>query len=371
MSYDLFHVFFYLKKNHVFYLFMLFELILCFTLILIGFDENYTYHERKNVFQVDVNAELISLSNENWFLSDIDFRDTQDSLKVYDMIFGQVYHVDFIDEDGKINNIKIVEANSHFFEIYFGFNAKPNQAYLSDSLSQNISPSDIFLDANISIEKEEEIKWDSKTYELILLKNYPNKIIPTTQFESGDIDIENALFIPIPEAGENLPIYGFLKMKKDNISIRILKELSNILNIKLSSSDLLADFEKGAESQTAFVRLFNWVAWIALFVVIFGGTAMFFLFIENRRKNLKIQHFFGASIGRLRCQIFIELLVVFFVATVISTIIRHIVEPSISSAYYEIQPSLTSFVILIILNILLSYCITVFSTGNSTWELRS
>lgn len=374
MLYDLSIVWFHLKKNIFFYLFLICELVLCFSMILIGMDENQTFHDRQQIYRAYQEKDLISLTNDSWFMEKLDLSTNQKVLTKKGILLGQVYPIEWTNNRGSIDSAQVLVANDRFFRQYFHQVPKQGLAYCSLALRNKLKEARQFLDSQTRWLTQEILQWNEQKWSVHSINELNPKTtlksIPTSPFESGDLSMERTVFVLMPDRMQIQPIFGFIKVPREQMTSRLLAEVSTMVEEKLHASDLHADFEKGANSQSAFVRLFGWIAWIALLVIDFGTSAVILLFMNQRHKMLRIQHIFGATRLRLRLQLFIELCIVMVVSFIVALFLRWISEPAFSSVYYLIHPSVIATLSGIMLAFVLCIFITLFSSTNMEWKRK-
>ena len=362
MLYDFFHIFYNIRKNCYFYLFLILELLLCISLIIIGNDENKSYNKRKEIYEIEEKLGLESLLNDSYFLTDINLRNHMSQIENKGLIYAEVFHVDYISKDGKVNNVQLVSASSSFFKKYFNISAQNNRAYITEKCKSRLENISSLLSNDLEIDDSSNLILDNKTYTTNVI-DYKYDI-PTSQFESGDINIDQSIFIKISGEEKGRCDFSLIKTSKGSNTSEIAKKISSILGIDLYAYNLLAEFENGAISQAAYVRLFSWVAIVSFFVVSIGTSAMVLLFMENRKNNLRIFHTLGASLSRIRMQIFIELVLIYLVGIGFSLIAAYLLREKLSSPYYLIRFDISSLIIIFMLTFTILLFITAISTSN-------
>lgn len=346
--YDLFHVKLNIFKNWKFYLLLLCQLVLCFTLILIGFDDNIKHQQRLNIYTLENQKQLVTLNTKSYM-----FR-VNNINQIFDLdnvLAGSIYYFNYLDSNNNFQMIKVVQANQQFFKEYFDFIPENNYYYLYQNHN---------IDTNQIVIPNMELK----------LFNTNNLIIPLNQFESGDINLFNTIFlVNNPNLQLDL-INNFIKVKDGNVTNQELNQLSQQLNIDLQAYDLLAEFNKGSDSQSAFVRLFSFVSTIALIIVIFGTGAAILVFVSRRRHKNKIQYLLGASKNRLLFQLFLEIFIIMLLALMMSILLTIILEPLLSSVYYLIEFKVINCLKLLIICCLFSFIITLLSSFGFSSNIR-
>ena len=335
--YDLFHVKLNILKNWKFYFLLFCQLVLCFTLILIGFDENIKHQQRMDIYALENQKQLVTLNTNNYMFK------VNNIIQIFDddsLLVGSVYYFNFLDSNNKFQTIKIVQANQQFYKEYFNFIPENNYYYLYKNHDIDIKQID-FLDLKLKLFETNNIN------------------IPLNQFENGDINLINTIFlVNNPNLQLDL-INNFIKIKDDNVTKYKMDQLSQQLNIDLKAYDLLAEFNKGSDSQSAFVRLFNFVSIIALIIVIFGTGAAILVFVSKRRNKNKIQYLLGASKNRLLFQLFLEIFIIMLIALIMSILLAIILEPLLSSVYYLIEFKTINCLKLLLICCVFSFIITI------------
>ena len=362
MLYDFFHIFYNIRKNFYFYLFLILELLLCISLIIIGNDENKSYNKRQEIYEKEEELGLESLLNDSYFLTDINLRNHMSQLENKGLIYAEVLYVDYISKDGKVNNFQLVRASSSFFKKYFNISAQNNRAYTTEKCKGRLENISSLLSNDLEIDDSSNLILENKTYTNNVM-DYKYDI-PTSQFESGDINIDQAIFIKISGEEKGRCDFSLIKTSMGSNTSEIAKKISAILGIDLYAYNLLAEFENGATSQAAYVRLFSWVAIISFFVISIGTSAMVLLFMDNRKNNLRIFHILGASLSRIRMQIFIELVLIYLVGIGFSFIAAYLLREKLSSPYYLIRFDISSLIMIVVLTCTILLFITAISTLN-------
>lgn len=362
MLYDFFHIFYNIRKNCCFYLFLILELLLCISLIIIGNDENKSYNKRKEIYEIEEELGLESLLNDSYFLTDINVRNHMSQLENDGLIYAEVFHVDYISKDGKVNNVQLVSASSSFFKKYFNISAQNNRAYITEKCKGRLENISSLLSNDLEIDDSSNLILENKTYTNNVI-DYKYDI-PASQFESGDINIDQSIFIKISGEEKGRCDFSLIKTSRGSNTSEIAKKISAILGIDLYANNLLAEFENGAISQAAYVRLFSWVAIVSFSVISIGTSAMVLLFMENRKNNLRIFHILGASLSRIRMQIFIELVLIYLVGIGFSFIAAYLLREKLSSPYYLIRFDISSLIIIFMLTFTILLFITAISTSN-------
>lgn len=362
MLYDFFHIFYNIRKNFYFYLFLILELLLCISLIIIGNDENKSYNKRQEIYEKEEELGLESLLNDSYFLTDINLRNHMSRLENKGLIYAEVFHVDYISKDGKVNNFQLVSASSSFFKKYFNISAQNNRAYVTEKCKSRLENISSLLSNDLEIGDGSNLILENKTYTTNVIDYKYN--IPTSQFESGDLNIDKSIFIKISGEEMGRCDFSFIKTDMGAKTSDIFKKTSTNLDIDLNSYNLLAEFENGATSQAAYVRLFSWVAIISFSVISIGTSAMVLLFMDNRKNNLRIFHILGASLSRIRMQIFIELALIYLLGIGFSFIAAYLLREKLSSPYYLIRFDISSLIMIVVLTCTLLLFITAISTLN-------
>lgn len=374
MLYDFSYILFHWKKNALFYIFLFLELTLCFSMILIGLDENQSYQHRRVIYDNAPEENLISLTNTSWFIDSLNLNKNLKTLNDEQIIFGQIYPIEWINNSGAVKSLKLLVANAPFFRQCFNEVPITGFAYCSSILKQQMEDLKQFLEPEVSWIGKDVLQWYNQSLRIkpiheLGLKNRL-KIIPTSPFESGDILLENTILVFTADQMIASPIYGFMKIAKEQMNPALLTKVSALTGQELHYSNLKADFEKGAESQSAFVRLFGWIAWIALFVILFGTSAMIVIFMDNRRQILRIQNLLGATTLRLRLQIFGELAMTMMLSYIAALLLRWLLDPFFSNVYYLIRPSIIATLSGVGLVFILSVLITLFSSTATKWKRK-
>lgn len=360
--YDLFQIKHNIKKNIVFYLFFFVELILCFTLILIGFDENKAYNKRLEIYEAEDEKNLLSVTDQTLFLVEKSLNRKIRDLEQMQLLFGQVYHGEYFDRNGKLKPFEIVEASESFFKEILHIKPKSDTAYMKadflNSLSENqgVLAEDFKLDKNTIHFGKNVYKIEDKFKD----NNNLDQIIPTSAFETGDIRASNTIFLLIDDKLKSGLNRSVIKTHATNKNYSENK-LSKIFDKKFQTIDLLADFDKGSNNLAADIRLFGWLSSILVSIVIFGTGSMILIFVQQRKRKNTISYFYGASSLRLKTQLFLEIFSVMFLSLIVSIIISFFVEINLKSAYYFIRANVSSSLILLVLCLIISFLITVSS----------
>lgn len=188
------------------------------------------------------------------------------------------------------------------------------------------------------------------------------KQIATSAFEEEDLKMNQTLMVQYPAELPSDPIFSFLKLPQKDYALRTSNQLQNQLNEPLFFNNLYLNFERGGESQFAFVRSLRWISWMAFAVVILGASSIILLFMEERKNELMISYLFGATKMRLNRQLFLELFLVFFLSLALACGVRKFVDRIFSTVYYSIMPDIHNTLLVVIILACLSFIITLFST---------
>ena len=361
MLYDFFHIFYNIRKNFYFYLFLILELLLCISLIIIGNDENKSYNKRQEIYEKEEELGLKSLMDDSYFLANINLRNHISELENKDLIFAEVFRVDYIDKDGKVENFQLVSASDSFFKKYFKNNAQNKKAYVTSKCETSLKNVSNLLSSDLEILDGSNLILGNKKYYTNVIDYKDN--IPTSQFESGDLNIDKSIFIKMSGEEMGRCDFSFIKTDMGAKTSDIVKKTSTNLGIDLNSYNLLAEFENGATSQAAYVRLFSWVAIVSFSVISIGTSAMVLLFMENRKNNLRIFHILGASLSRIRMQIFIELALIYLLGIGFGFIAAYLLREKLSSPYYLIRFDISSLITIFMLTLTVLLFITTISTS--------
>lgn len=362
MLYDFFHIFYNIRKNICFYLFLILELVLCFSLIIIGNDENKSYDNRQEIYEKEEELGLESLLNDSYFLADINIGNHIGELEDNDLIFAEVFRVDYIDKYGKVENFQLVSASASFFKKYFKINVQNKKVYVTSECKTSLENVSKLLSSDLEIADGSNLIFGNKKYTTNVIDYKDN--IPTSQFESGDIDIDKSIFVKFSGEEKERCDFSVLKTSMGSNISEISKKISATLGVDLNAYNLLAEFENGATSQAAYVRLFAWVAIVSFFVISIGTSAMVLLFMDNRKYNLRLFHILGASLSRIRMQIFIEIALIYLVGIGFSFIVASLLRENLSSPYYLIRFDISSLIMIVVLTFTLLLFITAISTSN-------
>ncbi len=354
----------------LFYFLFSLELILCFTLILIGFDENKAYKERQELYTIENQNDLYTLTDESLFMTDLTLYDHINDLNAMNLIYGHVSHGEYFNASGQVASFKIIEASESFFTDILNISPDKHSAYLSQNLSQKVKRNKGMLNDGIRLENDALVLDNLKLNleDLPANKTSYKQAMPTNVFESGDIQINESVFVLMRPSIKGKADQTFLKLKNVPNQPGIEKKLTELLNREVYVTDLLADFERGSNSQAAFVRLFAWISTIAILIIIFGTSSMVLLFVKGRKEKNKIQYFYGASLLRLRIQLFLELFFIMLVSMIVSQVCAVLFESVLSSPYYLIRPQINSFIGLKLFCLVVSFCITIFASRGFEWE---
>lgn len=358
--YDLFHIWTNLRKNMSFYLILFLELVLCFAMMLAGLDEKLIHSERKAMYQSE--DHLVTLTDDTYFLTGMS-GENHSFFKEDAWIYGQILHLNWMTDSGQIETIKLVQANRSFFKECFKAAPSKDDYYADLDLIDHLSEGGQFL-SDPSLSGTDQTINPQKIKAIVL-----RDPIPTSIFEYADLNPERTLFIFPSEPAQTFTHY-FIKLREEKIGEDILQAIEKIVGHPLNPTYLLADFADGSEQLGAYVRLFGWIAIIALLIVIFGSGAMILIFVHQRHEKLNIQYYFGASPARLRRQLFLELFAVFLSALITSIVLCYLIYPHISSAYYTISLHFSSIIILFFVAVCVCLLLTMMSQGRLRYQRR-
>lgn len=362
--YDIFHIFRYIKNNISFYILLTIELIICFTMIIIGIDENEKFEDRLNIYSSLESKDIKYVTDDTNTLYDFKIADYE-SLNESKFVVAQISYADYVSYNN-IETINIVKANKNFFMQYLNLNPKINKGYISIDNNHILSNDLAFLQDSYSL-KNGVLYINNSSFDLSTVNI--NKSIPTSVLEQGDIKPSNTIFL---YSNENLNVeYASTLLCTDQnneIVNNKLEELAKLNNKNLKFVNLKSFFLKGSESQAEFVRLFGWISFICLIVVVLGASGIMILFISKRNSDFRTNYLFGASISRLKRNVFIEIFLICIISVIFSTIISYLIEPRISSVYYTIVLSIKSLVLVMFLSLIVSAFISYISTKNMSFE---
>lgn len=362
--YDVFNILRHIKNNKKFYILLLIELIICFTMIIIGIDEQAAYSKRHNIYNKLEDENVLFITDDSGFLSDFNLNESILDLNDNDFIYGKSSYIDYI-VDNNVDTLKLVYANPKFFKQFLKFNPKEDTVYMSNEVYKKMNSNMFFLDDKYKINGD-IIEINGNEFKAKQIKDID--IIPTSTMEDNDIDPNNSIYIlNNKDLGIQYVQTVLATTSKDNDYI--INKLYDSSNKKLFAKNLKSSFEKGSDSQADFVRLFGWVSYICLIVVFLGTCGVMLLFIEKREKELRIEYLFGARPLRLIINIFFEILIVTIFAVFISVLIAIFIEPKVSSAYYLISFSVKSFLTLLMVSMIMSVLIAMISTKNLKLEV--
>ncbi|MBF0780806.1 MULTISPECIES: FtsX-like permease family protein [unclassified Granulicatella] len=367
--YDLFHIQLNIRKNVLFYLLLLCELVLCLTMCLIGLDEQKSYLERVSVYTQEEDKKLLTLTNQQLFLPGGKLKTDDEVIKRNQVIFGKVSYINYQNVNGEIKIIQFVEVTPSFFETYFNIYPKINTYYATEAMIDQLQDVSNILGEDIKI-LNNHITIKSKAYSIEKLTSQQKKRerIATNVFEENDIIIDKAVFYLSHPNSLEQNTFLFLKIPNTQNFESIVPYINQlVVDSPVYPTQLLAEFQKGSNQLAAFVRLFGWVSVIALIIIMFGFSATLIVFMTRRKQNMRIQYIFGASHSRLKCQIFGEVLCVQLVALCLSMCISAWIEPKVSSIYYMITPHIESVLTLFSILFVLSIVITTLISYENKW----
>ena len=364
MKYNFYQVFGKYMRNLKYYFLILLEFILCFGLISIGFNEREAWKHRRELMQRDRDKGLVSLSNQSGFMASPEGAEEILADPAFDdVLMGQVYKLDYINRAGGIETINLVLANRQFFKVYFP-RLELEGKYLAGLRLKKILDSnmDSFLTPDIGFGTE--LSFRGKEYSFLALM--AGRDIPTSINHEMDLTVDNTIFIVSEDRVAGQANSFFIKLPEKSSAAdqlpRLLKEIYP--GEDFFTVDLLAEFDKGGAALNAYVRLFGWVGYIALILVVLGSLGVMIIFFERRKNEYAISYFMGASIARIRLQVFMEMILLLLFAYGNSLVISSFVQSKLSTIYYPIQHSAYSVGIGVILVVSLS---AIISMASSTW----
>lgn len=369
MFYDLLHIQFHYKKNILFYSFLTLELVLCLTLILVGLDEWTCYQNRKYIYNNEKEKYLCSLTNKSNFLDKIDLQPHQSFLNQNHFLYGQTYILIWQDQTQNIHQATLLLANASFYLHYFGKTIERGHVLIPTPVFNTLKMSSVGLD-NCFEKKDDRIRFfGSSNFRISQVDSKSPfssiKQIATSAFEEEDLKMNQTLMVQYPAELPSDPIFSFLKLPQKDYALRTSNQLQNQLNEPLFFNNLYLNFERGGESQFAFVRSLRWISWMAFAVVILGASSIILLFMEERKNELMISYLFGATKMRLNRQLFLELFLVFFLSLALACGVRKFVDRIFSTVYYSVMPDIHNTLLVVIILACLSFIITLFSTDKN------
>lgn len=327
MRYIFFHVFHQYRLHFKYYLFLFFELVLCFVLIMLGMNEQIAWNHRKQIVHFQSDA-YRSIQMGNGLISQQQMEQLKREFHEDQLIYGNRYSIDFIDQSDQVETLIFVNVNQQFFKmLHIPFQTE-KQYYATKQAAHKLNTAKFFFDHEIQQSHQQlQIKDDLFQYQQIDL----HQVYPINIYAEMDIDPQNTIYLCYPNLltwnKDNTP---FLQVENDIITQKQLTQYS------LYAIDLALEFEDGGESLNAIVRLFGWVGYIALCIVILGCCGMLIVFIQRRRSQYAIAYYLGASQHVLQSQIELELGLLFFMAWLCSIPISTLIGIQVSTTYYPI-----------------------------------
>lgn len=365
--YDISCVFRNITRNKKIYLLILLELVLCFTMMMIGINEKVAYSNRKAIHEKETTERLATISDEKGsYLFSFDANQFDEENLPSDVVYANVYMLNYITPAEKVKTVRLISGNEYFYRHYFGFSLEDGQCYVSQVFKDDWNDSNVFLEQGIQI-RENKFAFHPLELEVSVIKE--NIIIPIDVYEKNDINTNHPVVFIKESVASNLPIAKIgtvIKVHDNGKAKELIKSLEPYNKSPLHKINLEADFEKGSNSLSAFVRLFGWVSFIAMIVVTFGTSGIVIVFLEKRKKSYAIQYCFGASELRLKLQLFFEILAVMVAAIVISALLSLILETKISSIYYSVKLELISVALVAFLGMVAALIILMLSGIGNT-----
>lgn len=360
-----------IRHNSKFYLLLLLELVLCFTMMIIGLDEKASYNERVSVLNYENELGLCSVSDtKGGMLFDFDSdKFTLDKIPA-NTVYGTVYYLRYITAQHKPKSARLISANDYFYEKYFGEALSSDKCYISRKFikSAGSDSNKKEIDKGIS-EKGFQLSANQFTISgmnMKVLELDKDIRIPVNMFERFDLSGDEDIIFVNDKISNKLSLdraFTFIKIHKDSDFQKNIEAFQPYQKDIMHHENLLTEFELGSNKLAAFVRLFGWTSYIAIIVVTLGTTGVFIVFLEQRKKSYAIQYCFGASNFRLKLQLFFEILLIMLLSVFISVIVSALFEKSVSSAYYLIKIQATSIAAASLLAIVLTFIILLLS-GN-------
>lgn len=361
-----------IRLNLKFYLLLLIELVLCFSMMIIGLDEKASYDERVSILSYENELGLLAVSDtKGSVLFDFDSDKFTLNKIPQNTVYGTVHYLRYITAKHKPKSALLISANDYFYEKYFGEVLSSDKCYISSKfinslrgkLNKKERDTEIFGE-NFNLSANEFIISSKK----MKVMDLPQDIrIPISMFERFDLSADEDIIFINNKISKKLALdraFTFIKIHKDEDLEKLIEVFKPYQKEAMHYENLLAEFELGSNKLAAFVRLFSWVAYIAIIVVTLGTTGVFIVFLEQRKNSYAIQYCFGASNFRLKLQIFFEVFFIMLLSLLISVIFSMLIEKSVSSVYYLIKIHKSSIVVATLLAVSYTFIILLLSGTN-------
>lgn len=347
----------YIKWNIKKYIFIIFELIICLSLIYTGNNENIAYAKQKNEIESSVfkNGIFISAyakdSNKTSdTLIDIEKLSLlKDKYKnKFNIYYGYTGKMNLINEENKIITIDILSISDNLFSELYETNRKAETIYCTENLFEELSKSKNLEEFYISPGKIFNLKNVEKVHntEKNLIMSY-NKGL--------SIDLSKSLIFPIL----NFETY---KLNSSQINFPIIAvKLANIQEVKslnnlyedletlypqfsFVNSNIYHQFLTGTDHLSSFLKVLVWASKMSLIIIFLGIIGIVFTFISQREKSLIISKIMGASSKVISLEIFIELFMVTIISSIIALGLTYILNQYNSNIYYDIKMELNTLI---------------------------
>lgn len=343
-------------RSKLFYSILFVELILCFSLIIIGLDEQSAWNARRRDVAVEDEKGIITISEISGFntsFAPIKEQFFHSAVKAgVHCLYAEIHQWNFLNNHSKVDSFPVIVGNYDFFQTYLGINAPDGSAYYCSKAVKNR------LDFQVQSSLDTKINFSASIFHIEnntkTFRELDNRRvnIPVTLAQNTDIVMGGSIFV-FAESVNDYPkgsVQQVLKLllppeKSESISVFFSEMNNRMPNLKIYSMSPLAEFMKGSLQLNAFIRVFSWVSYIALTIVCLGAVGILLIFLDHRKKEYTINYLCGLSTDGLRKQLLVEMLVIFVLAFAMGVFMAYIAEPSLSSIYYLIRIKAVSILV--------------------------
>lgn len=352
-----------IRKDFKVYLVLFIELVLCFSLTFLAINQWFIRQERDNVIETQTLNRIFIDNKSHRTLNSKDLLVIESSLKDDEtLIYMQKKPISIL-KDNSIRDLNTYIVNEGFIDQFLQQRTRKHTILSTHkSLVEDLKQNKIsMLDFDLSFNNH-RLMLNKKEIEIQTIANIKPDFVITSSQQLLDFPLNNALFIPAETYLEDLnpQLDNGIEMIAIDYSNRPRQEVISELNqvthnkYKLGDKQVLEQYKSGTDDLTEMIEVFGFCGIVSLLIVCVGIIGLFYIFMNQRKKSIRVSRLFGASKAMIFLEIFLEVFLIIMTASLLSGLIVYIIQPYLSSVYFELYMTSSSLVTMLIAPFIIS-----------------
>lgn len=364
MSYVLEKVLKGLRTNSKVYLILFIELVLCFSLSFLAINQWLIRQERDRVIEAQTLNRIFVDNKSQRPINIDDLKIMESSLKDEETLIYAKNSPLTIINDQDISDINSYIVNDSFLDKYIPQQKSKNSLLTThESFEKDLKDGRItILDLDLTI-KNKEIMLNGKIINVQKIENIESHFLITSSQQLLDFPLTNALFIPAGIVLEdnnyhqNNGVELIAVMDSNRPRQEVISELNQVTQnrYKFIDKQVLEQYKSGTDDLTEMIDVFGFCGIVSLFIICVGIIGLFYIFMDQRKKSMIVSRLFGASKLMIFLELFLELFVISMTASLISGLIVYIIQPHLSSVYFNLYMTHSALIFMVTAPFLISF----------------